>query len=208
MIIIFLLIGLLGCNYNKKQQVDTISIEELMGKTESLDTSLNEEVVDSNVVLESHIARLVTELQSNYDTLFSNEFHIFDRFGYHTGYKLKFIGKTNVPYGKSSMVTPIGNLFVYTFTDSTKLNNAFYNWLDCFGADCQEVKLMEDIKAIKMPPAFILLYDTTMVTLEYSCEHVQNDWKTFKDEIIKIYGKNYRYKIDVECGGPLKWKKF
>jgi hypothetical protein len=47
-----------------------------------------------------------------------------------------------------------------------------------------------------------------MVTLEYSCEHVQNDWKTFKDEIIKIYGKNYRYKIDVECGGPLKWKKF
>ena len=35
------------------------------------------------------------------------------------------------------------------FKDSTEKNNAFYNWLDCFGKDCISVKLYEPFKSEK-----------------------------------------------------------
>ena len=86
------------------------------------------------------------------------------------------------------------------------MNNAFYNWLDCFGSDCNPVNLNQDIESVKTPPSLTLVYDTTLISVKYLCEHDKNDWKSFQDSIVKQYGKDYRYRIDVGCGGPLIWK--
>ncbi len=206
---IYLILSILlnySCNSQKEQKVELVSINDLMGdSTEQIDNNIDVQK-DTLPELSTNIQKLIYSLQPDYDTIFLNDTHIFDRFGFNSSYKLQFVGKNKVPYGKSSMVTPKANLFVYNFSDSIKLNNAFYNWLDCFGSDCQAVKLNEDIDAVKTPPSFTLVYDTTIVMIEYPCEHQQNNWRAFKDSVIKKYGSNYRYRIDVDCGGPLKWK--
>ena len=106
------------------------------------------------------------------------------------------------------MVTPTANFFYYSFADSNKTLNAFYNYLDVMASDGEggPVKLNEDVKSIKMPPMFMLVYDTIIVSTQYMCEHAENDWKSFQDSVLNTYGKNYKYQIDVACGGPLKWK--
>jgi len=205
--LLFSLLILYSCGSKKEQKIELVSMDDLMGdSTEQIETQVDEVPNDTIPVLSTKIAKLIYALQPTYDTAFTNKVHIFDRFGYNSSYKMAFVGKKEVPYGKSTMVVPKADLFVYNFSDSVKLNNAFYNWLDCFGSDCQEVKLNEDIKAVKTPPSFTLVYDTTIVILEYPCEHIQNDWKSFKDSLVKKYGNDYRYRIDVGCGGPLKWK--
>jgi hypothetical protein len=35
---------------------------------------------------------------------------------------------------------------IYSFTDSLKAVNAFYNWLDCFGLSCQSIMVGQDTK--------------------------------------------------------------
>ncbi len=206
---IYLILSILlnySCNSQKEQKVELVSINDLMGdSTEQIDNNIDVQK-DTLPELSTNIQKLIYSVLPDYDTVFLNDTHIFDRFGFNSSYKLQFVGKNKVPYGKSSMVTPKANLFVYNFSDSVKLNNAFYNWLDCFGSDCQAVKLKEDIDAVKTPPSFTLVYDTTIVMIEYPCEHQQNNWRAFKDSVIKKYGSNYRYRIDVDCGGPLKWK--
>lgn len=198
---------MLSCNSEKQQEVETITMEDLMGEVEeTAEESVGKEIEDTLPKWSSHLEELVYALSPQYDTASNTEKHIFDRFGFNTSSKLKFISKNEVPYGKSTMVTPKAEMFVYHFSDSIKLNNAFYNWLDCFGSDCQAVRLNEDLDAIKTPPSFTLVYDTTLVTVEYPCEHEKNDWGAFKDSIIKMYGRDYRYRIDVSCGGPLRWK--
>lgn len=201
------LIVLVGaCESKEPENVEVISMEELMGDADSAEIDSTIENIDTLPVYNTVLGHLVATLNENYDTVSLNENHVFDRYGFNSTEKVKFVGKETVPYGKSTMVTPKAEFYLYNFSDSIKLNNAFYNWLDCFGSDCNEVKLNQDLEAVKTPPSFTLVYDTTMISVKYLCEHEQNDWKSFQDSILKQYGDNYRYRIDVECGGPLKWK--
>lgn len=200
-----LLGGMVACGSESDQAVDTITFEELVG-TDSL-------VVDNQMELDTTIdstlwtllTPMSVELMDEFDTTALNEFHPFDRFGFNQSEKLEFISKEKVPYG-DHLVTPIAEVFVYTFSDSVKLNNAFYNWLDCFGRDCQSVKLNEDLESIKTPPSLTLVYDTTLVHVDYQCEHQRKSWLSFEKALKHQFGDSTRYQIQVSCGGPLKWK--
>ena len=104
------------------------------------------------------------------------------------------------------MVTPRAEFFYYTFNDSIKTKNAFYNWLDCFGVECDMIKLNEDIEHIKTPPQFALVYDTVIIAIEYRCEDQEFNWRPFQDSVISRFGKDYNYRMQIGCGGPLNWK--
>jgi len=206
--IVFICFGILACNSDEKKDIETITMEELLGDSDSEITE-NDTLttsIDSTLLKASNMLNLIQSIYSDYDTSSLNASHPMDRFGFSSKSKIEFIGKTDVPYGKNNTVTPKAEFYVYNFSDSIKLNNAFYNWLDCFGSDCDEVKLNHDIESVKTPPSFTLVYDTVLVDVKYLCEHEKNDWKSFQKSIIDTYGKNYRYRIDVNCGGPLKWK--
>jgi len=62
--------------------------------------------------------------------------HFIDRFNAKT-----FI-KNKLYYENDSI-----NHFRWGFKDSTDKKNAFYNWLDCFGKECKQVKLYETFKS-------------------------------------------------------------
>ncbi len=189
------------------EDTENIDVKDLMGEygEDTLNIDLISEEVEELDTLRM-TQKLYVKMQEVYDSSTLNKKQPFDRFGYSQFEKLLFTGKNEVPYGKTSKVIPKAEVFVYHFSDTLKLKNAFYNWLDCFGGDCTPVKLNEDMDAIKMPPLFSLVYDTTIVIIDYKCEHIKNDWKSFQDSLISITGKNYKHRIEVGCGGPLKWK--
>ena len=201
-IVVLLCFGLLSCG--QEEEIESMSLEDLVGETGPARTDdTSSQIVQ--VQIPSTIGGFVNSQLLLYDTLSHNKTHSIDRFGYSSFQKIQFKGKNTVSYGKTNMVTPIATLFLYNFSDTLKTKNAFYNWLDCYGSDCNPVKLNEDVTSIKTPPMFTLVYDTCIVTVEYLCEHKKNDWKSFQDSIVSKFGNNYLYRIDVECGGPLTW---
>lgn len=200
------LIVLLACNGGRESE-DALDIDDLLGQTGVEVDSLTP---DSDTIVSdgTPLGDLINAMSPSYDTMAQIKSHPMDRFSFSTSRKIQFRGNEEVPYGSSAMVTPTANFFYYSFADSNKTLNAFYNYLDVMASDGEggPVKLNEDVKSIKMPPMFMLVYDTIIVSTQYMCEHAENDWKSFQDSVLNTYGKNYKYQIDVACGGPLKWK--
>lgn len=203
-LILFFAISLLSCKEDRPQEV--IDLEELTGETGS------EELNDSslNTVMDyvpSQMNDFVKSQMTIYDTIAHQTPHSIDRFGFGTKQKLEFRGKKPFTDSKLNSVTPIARMYYYTFSDTTKTINAFYNWLDCFGPECGVIKLNEDVAKLTTPPLFTLVYDTCIVAVEYVCDQEKNDWKSFQDSLISKFGKEYKYRIDAKCDGPLKWKQ-
>jgi hypothetical protein len=202
--IVFIAFVFFSCKEEKEPEI--ITFEELVG-----DTGAPTESADSSDGLvrepQTNFDFFVNSQLDLYDTFPHKKIHVLDRFGYNQQAKLDFLGKSKVQYGKSALVTPVASVYYYTFSDSVKTKSAFYNWLDCYGKDCNEVKLNQDVESFKSAPMFTLVYDTTIVAVEYLCEHEKNNWKSFEDSLTARFGSNYRYRIEVGCGGPLRWKK-
>jgi len=198
------LISLFACKEERQQEI--ISLDELTGETGSQEfidtTQIN--ILDSAPSL---INDFVNSQTSIYDTIGHQTPHSIDRFGFGTKQKLEFRSKKTFIDSKLNHITAVARLYYYTFSDTTKTINAFYNWLDCFGPDCDVLKLNEDLAKLSTPPIFTLVYDTCIVAIEYVCGQEKNDWKSFQDSIISKFGKDYKYRIDSKCGGPLKWKQ-
>lgn len=196
---------LISCNGNEEGP-EVISMEDFMGETGELE---EKDVVEEDSVVitpTGEIGLFVHNQLSGFDTSSINEFHPIDRFTFNQRNKILFKGKTNVAYG-DIMVTPRAEFFYYTFADTTKTKNAFYNWLDGFNnGEGDEVKLNQDANSIKTPPRFALVYDTLIVTVNYRCEDQKQNWSSFEDSIVSRFGKNYNYRMEIGCGGPLTWE--
>ncbi|MFT5821041.1 MAG: hypothetical protein ACI8ZM_002290 [Crocinitomix sp.] len=200
------LLGLLiSCN-GGREEPEVISLEDFLGETGERGQEV-EIVEDSVVVMPTGTLGLFVQNQlASFDTSITTEFNAIDRFTYNQRSKILFKSKTNTAYG-DIMVTPRAEFFYYTFSDTTKTKNAFYNWLDGFNnGEGDEVKLNQDANAIKTPPRFALVYDTVIVTVNYRCEDKAHNWSPLEDSIVSRFGKNYNYRMEIGCGGPLKWK--
>jgi len=137
---------------NKKEAID---IDDFIGETGELVDSSEIEIVDDFSEL-TEVSKLIRIMEPEYDTVQGTGFHSLDRFGYSTFQKVDFKGKNEVPYGKTNMVYPQAELFYYTFSDTNKTTNAFYNYLDGMAAEGEggPVKINQDVQSIKMPPMF------------------------------------------------------
>lgn len=197
---------LFSCS-GEQEQADSMDFDDFAGETGVQED--NDTIVETVVVEDlSEMGQLIRNMEADYDTVYCTTSHPIDRFSFSTSRKVSFSGKEQVPYGKSNMVTPVADFFYYSFTDSNKTINAFYNYLDRLADDGEggPVKLNEDVKFIKTPPLFMVVYDTIIVSAKYKCEHEAHNWRAFQDSVLKVYGKDYKYQIDVDCGGPLVWK--
>ncbi len=197
---------LLACS-GQEEESNSIDFEDFAGETgvEEIDSSnLN---ADTSVDLSTPEGKLVNALSSVYDTIVNDDFNALDRFTFSQTKKIGFKGKHEVPYGKSNMVYPTAKVFYYSFKDTTTTKNAFYNYLDGLSANGEAgaVKIDQDMESIKSPPLLLIVYDTVILSAEYLCEHAKNDWRPFEDSLMNIYGKSYRHKVTIDCGGPLKW---
>lgn len=200
----FAILFLIGCNADKNN-AEVISMEDFAGETGEIVQEVVDTTIKDSVAIEGILNIFINNQLEGFDTLLHTKNHPIDRFSFNQKVKVEFKSKTEVEYGKDKMVTPRADFFYYSFADSTKTKNAFYNWLDCFGGECDKVKLNEDFKSLKMPPAFAVVYDTIIVVANYRCEDAKFNWKPFEKSIIGEFGKNYRHKFSVGCGGPLTW---
>lgn len=190
-----------------KKEHEVISAEDFMGETGIVENDSDTVVITP--IIENDFDQFAANMVLDYDTALHTEFNMMDRFTFSTSRKLKFTGKKDVPYGsKGTMVTPIAEVYYYTFSDTLTAKNALYNYLDNMAVEGEggPVKLQEDVESIKMAPMWFIMYDTVMIDVQYKCEHEKNDWRSFQDSIIKVFGKDYLYIMDVDCGGPLRWK--
>ncbi len=199
---------LMACSGEAENEV--VSMDDLMGETGSYEVDSSEIETGSKIDDNSVYGQFADSQLDMYDTTAHNEFHLLDRFGFSKSQKLLFTGKEDVPYGRNGRATPKAYLFCYNFSDSSKTNNAFYNYLDGMPEEGEggPVRLLEDVASIKMPPMHMIVYDSSIVTIRYTCEAEENDWDSFEDSLIAKYGRAYRYRFDVDCGGPLKWEKY
>ena len=123
---------------------------------------------------------------------------------------IKFALKKNTPvkYGTTENVYPVATVFYLHYSDSTTFNNAFNNWMNCFGNDCTPIRFEEDMKSIKTTPSYTWINQDQlwMLHLCYQCEHKENDWNKWIDELDLLFGGKNTVRIETACGGPLKWK--
>ncbi|MBL7898152.1 MAG: hypothetical protein JNJ99_06430, partial [Crocinitomicaceae bacterium] len=133
------LFSLVACEQEQAPQ-EVISFEELAGQTGEEPTLVTEN--QSNPILK--IEKLNDFVNSQlylFDTISNHESHPIDRFGYSSFSKLNFSLKSMV----NSDSNESASLYYYSFSDTVKTQNAFYNWLDCFGKNCESVQLEKDL---------------------------------------------------------------
>ena len=191
---------------NDAEKGEVISMDDFAGETGELlenNTQIEDTFIRDN---DGPLSQFLASQLANFDTVSHAEFNPIDRFSYSQKLKIEFESKTDVDYGKDKKVTPRASFYYYSFADSTKTKNAFYNWLDCFGGECQQIKLFDDSSAIKMPPAYIAVYDTVIVVADYRCEDGKFSWEPFQDSIKNKFGAKARYELKVKCGGPIIWQ--
>ncbi len=193
---------LIACG-SETQKQEVISLEEFAG-------DVGEELVEIGefdevqVIPTGIIDKLVFAQLNSYDTVNHTVFNPMDRFGFNERKKIEFIQRKeqNLPEKKS----PKATFFYYSFSDSTKTKNAFYNWLDNLQTDETAIKLNEDIEELQIDPIFSLVYDTLIVVVNFNCEDKSHNWKPFKDTLMSHLGRKHLYQMDASCDGPLRWK--
>jgi len=200
---IFILTGLLLACGSEKQEAELISFEELAGETgfQSKDTvSVGNTRYDQAPLFRTFVQNQVTL----FDTSEQLKPHPLDRFGFSYAAKLNFTLKTveNAPAESKSSAS----VYYYTFSDTVKTKNAFYNWLDCFGKECEALQLNKKLDKLSADPSFTLVYDTTIVAVEYACGDNKNTWKGLQDSLLHTFGKTYKYRLETKCNGPVEWK--
>jgi hypothetical protein len=205
-IIVGILLGLLVVSCNGDQTDNkVISMEDLVGETGAQDDPNGNLSGEDSSRFTPAMGGFIRNQLTQFDTLGNQTTHPMDRFGFSQREKLSFVSKTEITT-KSGPQHPSASLYYYTFSDTLKTKNAFYNWLDCFGKECQLLKLNEEIKTLETNPLFSLIYDTTIVVVDYRCEDAKFNWKPFEDSIVSRFGSEYNYKLKVGCGGPVSWK--
>ena len=94
--------------------------------------------------------------------------------------------------------------YQWTFADSTKTNNAFYNWLDCFGDKCQSFKWNQ--QANFQRDNFAAFFNDTSITYITSRLRMRNsDWMNYfkdKDSI-----QNWKICLEQKHKGKVSWSK-
>lgn len=120
---------LYGCA--EEQPVETIDMEDLLPKSKKEKEVIEEEVTEKEI---SPLEIALTELDDSYimypDSAKGSYFP--DRLRYESR-EGGIIYKDTHAY----------ELAIWEFADSLQTVNAFYNWLDCFGAYCESVKVGE-----------------------------------------------------------------
>lgn len=189
---IILLILLVSCETAPEKVLDLndiVSTSELYKEGSEKETQI--EVVDSTQFIIDNFKKNGVPVSS----LSIEKLQVFpDQFGAENTVKYKIIIDSNNI-----------NYFSWTYKDSSKTTNAFFNWIDNFGEEKNSFFIGESAR-FQMNPFMLLVSDTTMIFIEGESNFLNSIWETYTENV--GYEKNWNYFLTQRRNSKVNWFVF
>lgn len=90
----------------------------------------------------------------------------------------------------------------WTFKDSTKVMNAFFNWIDCFGENCKSIFVGEE-RVFQTNPFHLLVNDSSLIFIEGIESFDFKEWENYFEQ--KGFTLDWNYVIEQRKRGKARW---
>lgn len=91
--------------------------------------------------------------------------------------------------------------------ESEKLcSSALDSLLNCMGTDCAKLKWGDEERGFMTTPCFYLIGEKQIIVCKIHCEHLNNFWVEFKNDLLSTFRSDKTRVIDVGCGGYASFK--
>ena len=192
-IIYLIILVSFGCNNDPKN--NTLNLEEIRPKSKLKSNKNENRNIDSNEIflheyaLDSVNFKLFRLVCKN-NTSFLNRFP-----SKKNTLRTLFLVDTTIQIEHES----------YEYLDSNQMKNAFFNWLDCNGKDCKNIKLYEETKI--EPDIFLLVAAPNSIDIFRSKSTLNADeWVNFVRLSRKI--KDFKFIIFQKKNRKAQWFEF
>ena len=196
---LFLSFILFSCSNNKKEE--TVDLSEITSSSERYKEGKSEvkkkKEKELNFIdtLDVRFKGILDSLKINDSVVRKLDIVLFpDRFG------AKSITKFYWKEKKDSI-----NLLDWEFSDSLKTENAFYNWIDCFGENCKSIKIGDKIK-IQKRGLLILVNDRHLLVLDANSKIDCESWIKLVGS--QKFGDTWKYIVYQPQKGKSTWMNY
>ena len=196
---IFLSFILFSCSNNKKEE--TVDLSEITSSSERYKEGKSEvkkkKEKELNFIdtLDVRFKGILDSLKINDSVVRKLDIVLFpDRFG------AKSITKFYWKEKKDSI-----NLLDWEFSDSLKTENAFYNWIDCFGENCKSIKIGDKIK-IQKRGLLILVNDRHLLVVDANSKIDCASWIKLVGS--QKFGDTWKYIVYQPQKGKSTWMNY
>jgi len=97
------------------------------------------------------------------------------------------------------------NFFDWEFTDSLKTENAFYNWMDCFGDNCKSIKIGDKIK-IQKRTLMMLVNEKHLLVVDTDSKLDCEKWISLLKS--QQFGEEWKYIVYQPKKGKSMWMNY
>ena len=166
-------------------------LPQAKGKYDYSEDSLTDEEAPITP-FEENLIELFPELNFDQENILKERKKLFmpDRLGYKSKEETYFY-KDSVPF----------HVIEWTFDDSVKTVNAFYNWLDCFGHDCRSIRIDETKNGSQ--EAFAIWITNNKITYIASSKSIS--LKTWQEVFFGKEKDLWYYVIQQAPRGKINW---
>ena len=196
---LFLSFILFSCSNNKKEE--TVDLSEITSSSERYKEGKSEvkkkKEKELNFIdtLDVRFKGILDSLKINDSVVRKLDIVLFpDRFG------AKSITKFYWKEKKDSI-----NLLDWEFSDSLKTENAFYNWIDCFGENCKSIKIGDKIK-IQKRGLLILVNDKHLLVIDATSKIDCESWIKLVGS--QKFGDTWKYIVYKPQKGKSTWMNY
>ncbi len=196
---LFLSFFLFSCSNNKKEE--TVDLSEITSSSERYKEGKSEvkkkKEKELNFIdtLDVRFKGILDSLKINDSVVRKLDIVLFpDRFG------AKSITKFYWKEKKDSI-----NLLDWEFSDSLKTENAFYNWIDCFGENCKSIKIGDKIK-IQKRGLLILVNDRHLLVVDANSKIDCESWIKLVGS--QKFGDTWKYIVYQPQKGKSTWMNY
>jgi hypothetical protein len=94
----------------------------------------------------------------------------------------------------------------YQYDTDKQCSAALDSLLNCIGTDCGKLKWGDKGKSLKTTPTIYLINEREIIVCKIYCEHTNDFWTTFKNDLTTTFTNTTFGIIDLGCGGPINFK--
>ena len=102
-------------------------------------------------------------------------------------------------------ITDSINFIDWEFTDSLKTENAFYNWIDCFGENCRSIKIGDKVK-IQKRGLLVLVNEKHLIVIDSDKKIDYLNWVSLLKT--QLFGENWKYIVFQPKKGKAVWMNY